>query len=396
MILPVDSHRDIAMQHRPYRHVQQEKKGGGQIMDKGYVHHHKGESDADDADHGLPLGHSQSDELVVDMVLVRQEKGLAAAPTVQDYPYHIQHGYDQERERDHDGTGKDAFLHRVGHAQTDGHHREQHPDGERAGIAHEYLASALYAAIDILVEEREQHAERGEGDEGVHPPLQPDEHAPESEEGDDAESGSQPVDTVNQVDGVQDIDDDEYRKRRAYIIRYGSDAEQPVQVVEAKPGCDQQDAAYDLYHELGTVAHADQVVHHPRKVKQEQAAEHGKQTVGQVHVEHVAVHPQVVEDDGERRRDGDAREEGNASQPRDRSGMQLAAVNLVEQTAAKRYQRDTGQGYRAQGISDNNRENEFDEMKNVHLLIYKTSLHRGFGFREGLRSGRDVPRRKRP
>ena len=61
----------------------------------------------------------------------------------------------------------------------------------------------------------------------------------------------------------------------------------------------------------------------------------GKQAVGQVHVEHVAVHPQVVEDDGERHRDGDAREEGDASQPRYMGGMQLAAVNLVEQTAAE-------------------------------------------------------------
>ena len=119
------------------------------------------------------------------------------------------------------------------------------------------------------------------------------------------------------------------------IIRYSFDAEQPVQIVEAKPGCNQQNAAYDLYHELGTIAHADQVVHHPCKVKQEQAAEYGKQAVGQVHVEHVAVHPQVVEDDGERHRDGDAREEGDASQPRYMGGMQLAAVNLVEQTAAE-------------------------------------------------------------
>lgn len=118
------------MQHRPYRHVQQEKDRGGQAMDQENVHHGKGESDANDAGHRLSLGQPQSDELVMDMIPVRQEKGLALAPTVQHHTYHIQHRNYQERECDHDGTGKGAFLQRVGHAQADSHHGKQHPDSE--------------------------------------------------------------------------------------------------------------------------------------------------------------------------------------------------------------------------------------------------------------------------
>lgn len=56
------------MQHRPYRHVQQEKDRGGQAMDQENVHHGKGESDANDAGHRLSLGQPQSDELVMDMI----------------------------------------------------------------------------------------------------------------------------------------------------------------------------------------------------------------------------------------------------------------------------------------------------------------------------------------
>ena len=40
--------------------------------------------------------------------------------------------------------------------------------------------------------------------------MQTDEHAAESEEGDDTQSGGKPINAVYQIDGVQDIDDEEY------------------------------------------------------------------------------------------------------------------------------------------------------------------------------------------
>ena len=45
--------------------------------------------------------------------------------------------------------------------------------------------------------------------------------------------------------------------------------------------------------------YTDKVVHHPRKIEQEQAAEYGKQTVGQIHVKHIAAHPLVMPDNDE-------------------------------------------------------------------------------------------------
>ena len=207
------------MQHRPCRHVQHEKDGGGEIVDQEHVHHGKGEGDADDTYQSLTLRHAQGYELVVDMIPVRQEKGLPAPPTVQYDPHHIKHRHDQEREGSHDSTGKDAFLHRIGHAQANGHHRQQHSDGERAGVAHEDLASAAYLAEYVIIEKRQQHTESGQADEGIHPPLQSDEHAAESEKGDDAQSGGKPVNAVYQVDSVQYINDDEHSERHSYIIR---------------------------------------------------------------------------------------------------------------------------------------------------------------------------------
>ena len=79
------------MQHRPCRHVQHEKDGGGEIVDQEHVHHGKGEGDADDTYQSLTLRHAQGYELVVDMIPVRQEKGLPAPPTVQYDPHHIKH-----------------------------------------------------------------------------------------------------------------------------------------------------------------------------------------------------------------------------------------------------------------------------------------------------------------
>ena len=143
--------------------------------------------------------------------------------------------------------------------------------------------------------------------------MQTDEHAPEREEGDDTQPGGKPVDTVYQVDGVQDIDDDEHGERSAYIIRHGFDAEKSVQVVEAESRSHQQDAAKYLYQKLGAVTYTDKVIHHTYKIKYEQTTEHGKQTVRQVHVEYVIALPKVVTDNGKRNRNCDTRKKGDTA-----------------------------------------------------------------------------------
>ena len=55
-----------------------------------------------------------------------------------------------------------------------------------------------------------------------------DEHAAESEEWDNTQPRGKSVNAVYQIDGVQDIDDDEYCERHSYVIRYDINTEQPV------------------------------------------------------------------------------------------------------------------------------------------------------------------------
>ena len=117
--------------HRcPYRHIQQEQYGDGQVRGQECIGHNKKPGDAQDKAQCLMLRHSQGDEFMVDMILVGEEQRLMVAQAVKHYPNYVQHRHQQERESRHDGTGKEFFLGGIGHTEMDGHYSQQQTDSQ--------------------------------------------------------------------------------------------------------------------------------------------------------------------------------------------------------------------------------------------------------------------------
>ena len=150
-------------------------------------------------------------------------------------------------------------------------------------------------------------------------------------QGDATEPRGQPVDAVDQVDGVRDVDHDEQRERYAYPGGDGVYAEQAAERAEPVAGERQQRRRQYLHQELVPVSHAHQVVAHAHQVEERHAheeeqelVEHAERQAGEVGVVHVEVQPHDQEE-----RHQDHGEERQPSQPRDRRGVHLPGVRDV-------------------------------------------------------------------
>ena len=207
-------------------------------MDGPYIQHGKNDGDAHDARQRMALRHPQGNEFMMDMVLVGSKRRFPVAQAMKHHPHHVQHRHHQERKSDHDTAGKKAVFDGIGFAEGYRHCSQHHADGERTGISHKDFPTAMYLSEHIIIEERNQDAQSGKGNKGVHPPMQAYEQAAEGKESYHAQSGSKTVDAVYQVDGIEDIDDDEYGERHTDVAGYLMDAEQTVEIVEIEPGED--------------------------------------------------------------------------------------------------------------------------------------------------------------
>ena len=81
---------------------------------------------------------------------------------------------------------------------------QHHADGQASRVTHEYLLSPLYIAEHIIIEERYEHTKGGEGKHGVDVLVCREEDYSVEKHRHPTQTGSQSIDAVNQVDGIDD------------------------------------------------------------------------------------------------------------------------------------------------------------------------------------------------
>lgn len=135
------------------------------------------------------------------MVLVGEERGVMLAYAHHVHPEHIEARDDEGGEGEYGRLEDDGGIGRVGE-QLDAEDAEDQADGERAGVAHEYLGVFLGIAKHVVVEEGDQDAERSKRDGGVGILAHHEERHAIYDGGDGAEARCESVDTVDEVDGV--------------------------------------------------------------------------------------------------------------------------------------------------------------------------------------------------
>ena len=249
-----DAPGDVPVHHRPQGDVGQEEDRGVENVDKQNIGYRESKRNRNYMHHRGTLLHAQSHKLVVDMAFVGHEGIAPTADAVNHHTYDIQQRDHQERERYDNGAGNSRVFDGIVLPELYGEDSQQQSYCQRARVAHEYLAPAPHLAEDVEVEERHQSAQGRRRQQCIQPPLKHHKHEAESDEGYDAQPRRQPVDAVNEVQGVDDVDYPQHRERHGHINRQIVDAEQPVQVVEVQPRRHNQNGAQHLEEELDSVA----------------------------------------------------------------------------------------------------------------------------------------------
>ena len=287
--------------------------------------------------------HAGAQQLVVQVPLVGQEGIPARLQPAEHDADDVEQGDDERGEGQHHARVVAAGRLRGGTAQVDGQQAEDVAQRQAPGVAHEELVAALRVAEDVVEPEGDDHAERGEGqqDEGVAAGrgVQDAQHG----QGDAAQARGQPVDAVDQVDGIGDEYDDEDREGHARPGRQGVEPGQSAHGVEPFARKDHQHGGEHLHGELVAVSHANQVVGHA-----DQEEQHGPHCQEQELAQGPALHAargggqEEVHPDGEAHRDEDDGEEGQPAQARHGDGVHLPFVRHVEEPLLVGDEQDVG------------------------------------------------------
>lgn len=281
---------------------------------------------------------------MMNMVLVRFERALATANTNHHHTDHIERRDNQRTESNHESTFGIRGDIRIVLAVFDGKEREHIAQSQAARITHKNLTGTFRTAEDVIVKERDQHTERGKGEHAVRPKFFLHEQEAKDKQGNAAQTGGKTVDTVNQIDGIGDKDNQKNRKRHTYPGRKGIQAEKTVEVIDPKAGQGKKRSTDDLDHKFLTVAHSDKVIGNTRQVEQSHPADQ-KQALGQqVHRTeggNIITHQDAK---GEHATGGkqDGGEERDTAQTGNGTFMNLALTRHIEKLLPQRDKQDAG------------------------------------------------------
>ena len=292
----------------------------------GYVpaEHHE-EVGTDDGERGADMREAQLDVEVVEVGLVGVERGLALEQAGTHHAKRVEDGDAQHGEREGDKT--EAAIDRKGcrrrGEQRDDEYGEDDAQRERAGIADEHLG---LLAEHVVEEEREQ---RGGNDCGKNDHLeiaQMIEDKAEQSAADDAVARGVAVDTVDEVDGIDDAYAGEDRQGNG---DWGGDGIKPPEAVEVielvTRGADEVEHQQYLHNEPHLGRQRDDVVHEAHDEDDEDAGEDGEQV--EVAAKQAVAHDarEHAEDDGKTAHDGNG------------DTLQLAGIGVVDDVLALGY-----------------------------------------------------------
>ena len=343
--LPPDTHIEPHVQQRPNHDVYHEQQRVVHPIGQEQVQHAEAGGHQKKGDHGRAGSEAHRKELVVDVGLVRKEGVLALAHSAEHDTDNVQRRNHQHAEGYQDrGTGSVRRGRTREHAVFHGQQAEQVAKHQAARVAHENLTAALRLAEHVVGEKGDEHADGNEGDQAVNPKAGIHEQCTEHGKRDHAQTGGQAIDSVNQVDGVRDEDNQEEGQGDAEKGTDGINPEQPVEVVDVKPGKGEHQRGQQLDQELLPVTDTDQVVGHTHNIEEGQAGGKqqklggrapGKQDAG------ISAAQQAQGDEQANAEQHDG-EEAHTAQAGNQVVVDLTRVRGIEQPLAERDQQDIG------------------------------------------------------
>lgn len=227
-------YRDVAAGGEISRHVER---------DEAQLHE-------DDEDERLVLRHARAHDLVLDVILVRMEQGAAVSQANQEDTDHIEARNDEQRADQHPVFVVKRRHVGVVHGELDEQEGQHVAQRQTARVAHEDFLLVPFAQEKIEIEIGDEHPHEPRNHDAVNPKLLADEAEQIAAQRDERETGCQSVDSVNQVESIDNQNDDENRQQTARHGRQLMNAGQSVEVVEVETAEGQQGRSQDLDRKL--------------------------------------------------------------------------------------------------------------------------------------------------
>lgn len=147
----------------PYRGIRSQQQGNLHVHGQPKVAQGEQKRKGYDGYHGSALAHPHGKQLVVDMVLVGQERVFPVAHPVQIDPHDIEARDEQRRIREDKQIRETVRDVRCGTLEKlQAQHTKYHAGCKAAGVTHEYLFLLIGIAEYIIVEEGYKYPESGE------------------------------------------------------------------------------------------------------------------------------------------------------------------------------------------------------------------------------------------
>jgi len=290
------------------------------------------EVEQEDGDGGADMGVAHGDEEVVEVGLV----GMEGGDTSQDAHAHdtdgVEHGDGEDGQRQGHETHAPRLVEgAVGiglqHIEHEDAHDDTHHEG--AAITDKHLTGE---AEDIVQEEGNQRGgtDAGEHDHGdITGDIEDD---TEDEAGHDAVAAAVAVDTVDEVDGIDEAYNGDDGEGKGDLEVDEVVAPQAVEVVDAVvAGVHQHDGNGNLHQETEVGGDLDDVVD-SADIQHHEHGEHDGEEVAA-----------VEEEPADNQRHQDAEHDGDATQHGDGDALQLTGIGVVDDVFQQCYTQDLGE-----------------------------------------------------
>lgn len=329
------------MEHNPYHDVDGQDIRDVHVADHQEVEQDKHQRERTDAHHHLSHPQSTSQQLVVDMILVRQERVLLASQSVAHHSHHVEQRHQHGGKRQHHvivahSTGMHIHRTQVNHQEADDISQRQ-----RTRITHEELPAPHLVSKHIIIPERDDHTQSRDTQQGIGVQSQPDMQPRQSHQRDGTEPRSQTIDAVNQVDGIGNIHHDEHGKRHAEPWRNLIHPEESVERLDPYARSHEQACRQHLHQELLLIPHANEIICKPHQEEHHAPHQQCEVFIGSLplHGSALQTHQMMYQHQTTHGNQHHG-EERQTTQPWYRSMMHLSLIRHIKQSLLMRYQKN--------------------------------------------------------
>lgn len=357
------------VEHYPYSDVDAQDIRDVYVADHQEIEQDEHQREQADSHHHLSHPQSASQQLMMDVALVRQERILPVSQSVTHHSHHV------EQRHQHRGKGKHhvvvrhhmrAHIHRaqVNHQETDDVAQRQ-----RTRIAHKELPAPQGISKHVVEPERDNHAQRRNAEQGEEKQMQPDVQTRQCHQRDGTESGSQSVDAVNQVDGIGYVHHDEHGERHAHPWRQLIDSEESVERLDPHARSHEQRCRHYLHQELLLVPHSNQVVGESHQEQHHATHQQCQKLIRHLPVQRPAAQShQMIYQHQAAHGNQHHREERKSAQSRNRRMMHLSLIRHIKEFLLMRDKENVRQHQHGDG----DRHNKCYQQENINWFNHKS------------------------